>query len=101
MMDFILLFALFVFVPCYSTASDQADEWPADIARFIEQRDLCDHFRGEEPYDEERRKFLEKNIIELCSGTDSKLANLKEKYRENSVVIERLSVYEEDIEPNN
>ncbi|MEJ2222726.1 MAG: hypothetical protein P8X80_18210 [Desulfobacterales bacterium] len=44
---------------------------------------------------------MEKNIIELCTGTDSKLANLKEKYRENSVVIERLSVYEDGIEPNN
>ena len=100
-MVFIWLIALFVFVPCYSTASGQADEWSADVATFIEQRDLCDHFRGEEPYDEERRKFLEKNIIERCTGTDGKLANLKEKYRGNSVVIERLSVYEEDIEPNN
>lgn len=100
-MIFRLLIALFVFVPCYTAASDQAVEWPADVASFIDQRDLCDHFRGEEPYDEERRKFLEKNIIELCTGTDSKLANLKEKYQGDSAVIERLSLYEEDIEPNN
>jgi hypothetical protein len=100
-MVFIMLIALFAFVPSYAVASDQADEWPADVAAFIEQRDLCDHFRGEDPYDEERKKFLEKNIIELCTGTDSKLANLKEKYRGNSTVIERLSLYEEDIEPNN
>ena len=94
-----MLIALFVFAPCYSAAADQTDEWPADVATFIEQRDLCDHFRGEEPYDEERRKFLEKNIVELCTGTDSKLANLKEKFRGNSAIIERLSLYEEDIEP--
>lgn len=100
-MIFRLLIALFVFVPCYSFASEQADEWPADVASFIEQRDFCDHFRGEEPYNEERRKFLEKNIVELCTGSDSKLANLKEKYRLNPAVIKRLSLYEEDIEPNN
>ena len=100
-MIFRLLIALFVFGPCYSAASDQTYEWPADVSAFIEQRDLCDHFRGEEPYDEERRKFLEKNIVELCTGTDRKLADLKEKYRGNSAIIERLFLYEEDIEPNN
>ena len=100
-MVMIFIIILSVFVPSYSPASDQADKWPADVASFIEQRDLCDHFRGEEPYDEERRKFLEKNIIELCTGTDSELANLKKKYQGNSAVIERLSVYEENIEPNN
>ena len=100
-MFFRLLIALFIFVPGYSAASDQSGVWPADVAAFIEKRDLCDHFRGEEPYDEERRKFLEKNIIELCTGTDKKLSALKEKYRGNSAVIERLSIYEEDIEPNN
>jgi len=51
--------------------------------------------------DKERRRFLEKSINELCTGTDSRLANLKEKYRGDSVVIERLSLYEKDIEPNN
>ena len=100
-MIFRLLIALFVFVPCYGFASEQAVEWPADAASFIEQRDLCDHFRGEEPYNEERRKFLEKNIVELRTGSDSKLANLKETYRLNPAVIKRLSLYEEDIEPNN
>ena len=99
-MIFRLLISLMVFVPCYTAASDQADEWPEDVASFIEQRDLCDHFRGEEPYDEERKKFLEKNIMELCTGTDSKLVDLKEKYRGNSAIIECLSLYEDDIEPN-
>ena len=99
-MFFRLLIALFLFIPYYTAASDQAEEWPADVAAFIETRDRCDHFRGEEPYDEERRKFLEKNINELCTGTDRKLADLKEKYRGNLAVRERLSLYEENIEPN-
>lgn len=74
---------------------------PADVTTFNEQRDLCDHFRGEESHDEGRRKFLEQNINEYCTGTDSKLACLKEKYRGNPLVMGLLSVYEEDIEPDN
>ena len=96
-----LLIALILLAPWFSVASDQVEGLPADVAAFLKQRDLCDHFRGEEPYDEQRRKFLEKNIIEYCTGTDSKLANLREKYRMNPVVMDRLSVSEEDVEPNN
>lgn len=94
-----LLLTFFVFAPCCAAASDQAKDWPADVAAFIEQRDLCDHFRGEEPYNEERRKFLAKNIVELCTGTDTMLAHLKEKYRRHAAVLERLSLYEHNIEP--
>lgn len=53
---------------------------PADVHAFIKQRNTCDHFRGEEPYDEERRVFLEKNLIEFCTGSDRQLAELKQKY---------------------
>ncbi len=93
------LLALLVVVPCCSFASDPVDELPADVVTFIERRDLCDHFRGEEPYDEERRSFLEKNIIEYCTGTDRRLANLRQKYKQNPVVMDLLSGYEEVIEP--
>jgi len=78
-----------------------ASLYPEDVTVFIGKRDLCDHFRGEEPYDEERRKFIEKNLVELCTGSDRELAGLKMKYRDNRVVMEKLSTYEEDIEPDN
>lgn len=71
---------------------------PADVARFIEKRDGCDHFRGEEPYDEERRKFLLDNIATLCTGTDNQLAQLKKKYAGRPEVIRKLNDYELRIE---
>ena len=74
------------------------DKLPADAARFVERRDGCDHFRGEEPYDEERRKFLEQRIRQLCIGTDRALANLKKKYRDNRPVVDQLNAYEPKIE---
>ncbi|MES2027180.1 MAG: hypothetical protein V4448_16645 [Pseudomonadota bacterium] len=58
-----LLFLTSIYVPLWAQA-----KFPADAARFIERRDGCDHFRGEEPYDEERRKFLLDNIATLCTG---------------------------------
>jgi len=88
--------------PVFGIASEQETvALPKEVASFIERRDLCDHFRGEPPYDEERRLFLLKNMVELCTGSDQELAHLKTKYRNNQTVLKTLSIYEEDIEPNN
>ena len=84
-------------LPMLVIASEQ-DGFPKDVATFVEKRDLCDHFRGEEPFDEERRKFLYKNMKELCTGTDRQLAELKKKYQGNSTVMKKLSTYEVNIE---
>ena len=71
---------------------------PADVANFKSRRDLCDHFRGEDPYDAERRRFLEENLKKYCTGTDKELSSLKEKYRSNEAVLKVLADYEERIE---
>ena len=71
---------------------------PADVARFVEQRDGCDHFRGEDPYDAERAKFLKERTRELCAGTDRRLKVLKEKYKTNPQVLSKLNEYEPQIE---
>jgi hypothetical protein len=75
-------------------------QWPADVARFIERRDACDHFRGEDPYDEERRKFLHQKMTELCMGTDQELSRLKGKYRDDKKITSKLNEYEATIEPH-
>lgn len=85
-----------VFLACLATAQNR---FPAEVERFIERRGQCDHFRGEEPYDPERRKFLQQRMLEFCVGTDKQLAGLKQKYRSNKAVIERLNQYEAQIEP--
>ncbi len=82
-----------------SFAEEPAATFPQDVASYIERRNLCDHFRGEDPYDEERRAFLEKNILELCTGTDRQLAALKQKYSSNCAIMAKLEQYEPEIEP--
>jgi len=72
--------------------------FPAAVAYFIERRDKCDHFRGEEPYDQDRRALLQKQLREFCRGTDRELAELKQKYRTNTAVTNKLDQYEPQIE---
>src|SRR5262245_42036620 len=74
-------------------------QWPADVQRFIERRDACDHFRGEDPYDEERGKFLQQKMTEFCRGTDEELSRLKIKYRNDKRITDKLNEYEVMIEP--
>jgi len=70
----------------------------ADIAQFTERREMCEHFIGEEPYDEERRAYLNKTIDETCTGTDRELAALKAKYADNPEITAKLSAYDDKIE---
>lgn len=76
------------------------DKLPPDVARYVEQREGCDHFRGEipDPSDEQRMKEIEREIHKLCTGTDKKLAQLKRKYARNQAALKRLNEFEEKIE---
>ena len=85
-----------VFLACSATAENR---FPVKVELFIERQDQCDHFRGEEPYDQERREFLRQRTLEFCVGTDKQLAELKQKYRSNKAIMEKLNQYESQIEP--
>lgn len=76
----------------------QPTPFPQEVTNFMVDRDSCDHFRGEEPYDGERRVFLAENIAELCTGTDAKLALLRRRYAGDATVIAALKGYEDHIE---
>lgn len=77
---------------------------PTDVKSFVDQRGGCDHFRGEpwdggdDPEVKERREFIFKNINDLCTGTDKRLAELRKKYRYDPMIIELLIGYEDRIE---
>ena len=97
------LFGLFMCaVPVgHAAEKDYIEKLTGDVEKFKERRDLCDHFRGEDPYDEERRRFLEENLKRYCAGTDKELASLKAKYMNNKTVMKVLEKYEEKIEAGN
>ena len=71
---------------------------PQEVVEFKERRDLCDHFRGEDAYNDERGKFLAEGMKKSCVGTDKELALLKKKYSNNEAVLKVLADYEVAIE---
>lgn len=80
-------------------------DYPHEVRAFIEQRDRCDHFRGEpwpegdSPYDLERRRELTSAMKTACTGTDARLLALRAKYRDDADIVAALATYENDIEP--
>lgn len=88
---------------CLVSAGHTADKesssrLPDEVSQFMERRNLCEHFLGEEPYDEERRKFLMKNLKKYCTGTDKELSSVRNKYKNNEAVLNALAGYEDNIE---
>ena len=70
--------------------AESAAAQPAEVGEFLDRRELCTHFRGEEPYDEERRRSLERRIGEHCPGERQELDRLMAKYRDEPAVWELL-----------
>jgi len=71
---------------------------PEDVVLFQERRMQCDHFRGEETYDNERARFLTEQLSKYCAGTDADLARLKTKYARDPELMKSLNAYDERIE---
>ncbi|WP_052321527.1 hypothetical protein [Ralstonia sp. A12] len=76
---------------------------PSEVRAFIQERNTCDHFRGEpaegdSPEQVERREFLLDSFDIYCAGTDKRLAALKRRYKANPAVMRRLNQFEEHVE---
>lgn len=74
---------------------------PKDVAKFVERREGCDHFRGEIPEatDPDRMDEINRELKKLCKGTDKKLQQLKQKYAGDAAVTGLLASFEPNIEP--
>ncbi len=79
-------------------AATASDAFPEDVTTFRSERERCDHFRGEEAYDESRRQELMQKLEQFCKGTDIKLAALRTKYVSQPEVIESLKNFEDQVE---
>ena len=87
--------------PAATVASAAQSPWqglPPDVVAFHEKRSLCDHFRGEEPYDAQRAAFLKAELARTCAGSDQALANMRQRYAADPKVIASLQPYEDRIE---
>ncbi|NIA53885.1 hypothetical protein HAV22_09525 [Massilia sp. TW-1] len=89
-----IVLCLSLWVPFHPVLANE--RLPGDVRNFIDQREGCDHMRGElpDPVDKHRARRLQRETQTLCNGTDQKLAQLKKKYAKNSSVMQRLDAFE-------
>ncbi len=65
---------------------------PADVSDFIRRAVVCNHWAGEEPYDEDRRAQIAAAVGSLrCRELDADQASLRAAYAGNPEVLRRLS----------
>jgi len=64
---------------------------PKAVAKFIKRRATCNHFLGEEPYDDERAAELNKAVRELrCSRIERDERGLRRKFAADQTVLQLL-----------
>jgi hypothetical protein len=64
---------------------------PRDVARYIDRRQGCNHWAGEEGYDAARRAEINKAIDDLrCTALDRDGRVLRQHYRHNPAVLRAL-----------
>lgn len=56
---------------------------PEDVRAFLARENTCQHFAGEEAYDEARRRELEQASAEFCDGREQQFADLFEQHRDD------------------
>ncbi len=70
--------------------------FPQDVAEYINQNSNCNHWGGEEPYDEERAKQIEAGVERDCTGLQEKYNSLLSKYSGTPEVLSRMKAIQDD-----
>jgi hypothetical protein len=83
--------------PTHAVPIETPSTLPCDVLRFTEEREVCDHLRGEIPENPEVSSI---EVDKYCNGTDKKLADLLTKYSNRPDIQETLSSYDPRIESN-
>jgi hypothetical protein len=89
-----MIFALLLLANAFPTDEVRArvERAPKKVASFIERRAYCNHFLGEEPYDNARAAELAKTIRELrCNRIDQDERNLRRVYRNSPKMLRLLA----------
>lgn len=63
---------------------------PADVQAFLARENTCQHFAGEEPYDDERRRELEDANARYCEGRRTLFDGLVARHRDDCSIRQAL-----------
>jgi hypothetical protein len=92
----VILFSVF---PLLMAEVAFAQPLPADVRAFANKREACDHWRGEDGYDDQRALQINRAVCETCRGTDAELKRLKKKHSSNQAAMKLLDGFDPEIEP--
>lgn len=65
-------------------------DMPADVQAFIARENSCEHFAGEEPYDDARRRELEAAAARFCDDREKIFADLVARHRDDCAIRQAL-----------
>jgi hypothetical protein len=82
---------------CVSTVALAADV-PKEMTKFIQRRESCDRWRGEDGYNKERQANINRAICQACTGTDTELKRLKRKFKDRPDLQAKLNNFDPQIE---
>jgi hypothetical protein len=71
-------------------ADPAGPEVPDEVAALIARWESCQHWAGEEPYDDERRREIAAGVAASCPGNDETRARLLETYADRPDIVRRL-----------
>lgn len=65
---------------------------PRDVTALLKRMDGCNHFGGEEPYDEARAEEISKAVNTLkCTDVENDKKNLMKKYKARPKIIKKIN----------
>jgi hypothetical protein len=83
--------AMALAVVMISLSSVVAAAIPRDVANYVDRREGCNHWAGEEGYDAARRTEINKAIADLrCTALDRDERVLRHRYRHYPAVLRQI-----------
>lgn len=65
---------------------------PPDVSEFIRRAVICNHWAGEEPYDDDRREQIDRAVKRMrCLELDADQKALRSRYASQGEVLKRIS----------
>ena len=79
-----LLFALLLSLPLLAGAKQKL---PADVAKFIDNAEMCEHFAGEwDDNDKARQREITQAVAQSCGAAQRQLKLLRVKYAKQPAI---------------
>ena len=79
-----LVLALLLGLPLLAGAQEKL---PADVAKFVDNADMCEHFAGEwDENDKARQREITKAIEQSCGAAQRQLKPLRAKYAQQPAI---------------